>query len=172
MVGLANRIALVLGWNGPFYPLYVAAVAGWQGMPWLLLTICASPFFLAVPFVARRAPTVARVMLAVAGLGNTILCTWVMGESAGIALFLIPCGTLAGAVFRRDEKRFLLPLLAAPLVAYVALRGRLTPPHVYDAAAAQSLLSMNALSVGCLTVFMGYLIATTDRIVTPPAPTP
>lgn len=52
-VQTANTVALVVGSNGPFYPLYVWWLVPETGLiP--LLTMLATPFFLAVPLVKRR----------------------------------------------------------------------------------------------------------------------
>lgn len=90
LAATGNLVALVLAGNAPFYPLYVAFVAGTGGMPWLLLTLLSFPFFLAVPALARIQSRLGRVALALMTTGNTVFCTWVLGEPSGIELFLLP----------------------------------------------------------------------------------
>ena len=55
---VANAIALIVGWNGPFYPLYVVALAGAGVGPAVALTALSTPFFLAIPALARRSSRV------------------------------------------------------------------------------------------------------------------
>jgi len=47
---------LVLAGNTPFYPQYLAAVAGADGMPWPFMTLFVFPFFLMVPAISRHHP--------------------------------------------------------------------------------------------------------------------
>jgi hypothetical protein len=159
-VATGNLVALVLGWNTPLYPLWLRWAAGPQAMPWGLLTLCVLPLFLAVPLLARRHATLARVMLPLVGLANTLFCTWLLGEASGTELFLLPCLLLPGLLFSRAELSFLLPLLGAPLVAYYALHGRYPPPPVaWSAEASAGMVALNAGSVGCLMAFFALLVA-------------
>lgn len=56
LAAAGNKVALVLAGNTPFYPLYLAAVAGADGMPWPLMTLFVFPFFLMVPAISRHHP--------------------------------------------------------------------------------------------------------------------
>ena len=59
MAKVAGTVALVVASNQPFYPLYLYAIVGNQAWPaWL--TLLTTPFFLAVPAVARRYPLAGR----------------------------------------------------------------------------------------------------------------
>jgi hypothetical protein len=163
LTATANLVAVVIAWNTPFYPLYVWWAAGASGMPWTLLSLCSLPFFAAIPAIARRSSRAGRIALPVIGTVNTLFCTWLLGEPAGEQLFLLPCATLGAMLFRPGERLPMFALAILPLVAFVALEGHYpAPPHRYDAAQYQALLSMNALSVGCLTVFLGLLFARRD----------
>jgi hypothetical protein len=160
LVSTASLIALVVAWNAPFYPLYVWAVAGAGGMPWALATTASLPFFGAVPFVARRFPLAARIMLPLVGTINTAWCSVLLGQAAGEELFLIPCGMIAVLLFRPRERLLMAVVAAAPLAAHLLLAGRYpVPPHVYTVAQYASLTSMNAISVAMLTAFVGFLFA-------------
>jgi hypothetical protein len=55
----------------------------------------ATPLFLAVPLLARRAPWVGRFILWLVGTTNTVWCTKLFGPSSGIEIFLLPCTALA-----------------------------------------------------------------------------
>lgn len=160
LAAAGNKVALVLAGNTPFYPLYVAVVAGTDGMPWLLMTLFVFPFFLMVPAISRRHPFLGRVTLALAGVINTVFCTWLLGERSGTGLFLIPCATLASLLFGEGERRWMLPLAALPLCAYIFLHGNYgTPPYLYRDDAYAALFSMNAASVGTLSIFLGIVFS-------------
>jgi hypothetical protein len=159
-VATGNLVALVLGWNTPFYPLWLRWAAGAEALPVGLLTLCVLPLFLAVPPLARRRPTLGRLWLAIVGFGNVIFCTWLFGEASGTELFLLPCLLLPGLLFSRSEWPFLLPLLGAPLVAYYALHGHYPPPpQAWSADASAGMFALNAGSVGCLMAFFALLVA-------------
>jgi hypothetical protein len=160
LAAAGNKVAMVLAGNVPFYPLYVVGLAGSEGMPYLLMTLLVFPFFLAVPAISRRHPRLGRVTLSLAGLGNTVFCTWLLGENSGTELFLIPCITLASLLFSAGERPLMLVLAALPLGAYVGLHGHYgIPPYRYADDGYRALLSMNAISVGTLSIFLGIVFS-------------
>jgi hypothetical protein len=157
-VAAANLVALVLAWNTPFYPLYLWGSAGAGILPGGWLTLCVFPVFLSVPKATRRWPLSGRVLLVLAGTGNTLFCTWLLGEASGTQLFLVPCVSLAALLFRRAERVPLFGLLALPIVAGVALNGRYpVSPFVCAAASCSGIVWLNAVSVGILAAFLGVL---------------
>ena len=160
LAAAGNKVALVLAGNTPFYPLYVAWLAGLDGWPWLLLTQLVFPVFLAVPAIARQNPRLGRVTLCLAGTANTVFGTWLLGQQAGVELFLVPCATLASLVFGAGERALMLVVAGLPLAAYYFLHGHYgAPPHLYAADAYSALLSMNAVSVGTLSIFLGIVFS-------------
>ncbi len=160
LTATANLVAVIIAWNTPFYPLYVWWAAGASGMPWALLSLCSLPFFAAVPAISRRSSLAGRIALPVIGTVNTLFCTWLLGEPAGEQLFLLPCATLGAMLFRPAERVPMLGLAVLPLIAFAALQGRYpAPPYKYEPVQYHALLSMNALSVGCLTIFLALLFA-------------
>jgi hypothetical protein len=169
-VAMANFVALVLAWNTPFYPLYLLGAAGKGIWSAAWLTLCSFPFFLSVPAVTRLNPFWGRVLLVVTGTGNTLYCTWVLGEASGTQLFLLPCVTLAALLFRRDERRALVCLLAMPIAAWLALDGRypVSPFVCSGGHACRAILWLNGFSVAVLTAFLGWLA--TGLSETGPAP--
>jgi hypothetical protein len=159
-VATGNLVALVLAWNTPFYPLWLRWAAGAEAWPWGWLTLAVLPLFAAVPLLARRRPIAARLLLAGASLGNVLFCTWLLGEASGTELFFLPCLLLPGLLFARRDFFILLPLLAAPFLAYWALHGRYPPPPVaWSADASAGVFALNAGSVGCLMAFFALLVA-------------
>ena len=157
-VAAANLVALVLAWNAPFYPLYLRGAAGATISEGAWLTLCAFPVFLAVPAMTRWHDTWGRVLLVTAGTGNTLFCTWLLGEASGTSLFLLPCITLAALLFRRSEAWTLFPLLALPIVTGMALSGRYPfSPFACAGAACLAIVWLNAVSVAILLAFLGVL---------------
>ncbi len=159
-VATGNLVALVLGWNTPFYPLWLRWAAGPEAFPLGWLTLIVLPLFLAVPPLARRHPTLGRLLLALVGFGNVVFCTWLLGEASGTELFFLPCLLLPGLLFSRADWPFLLPLLGAPLGAYYLLHGHYqAPPQAWSPAASAGMFALNAGSVGCLMAFFALLVA-------------
>jgi len=160
LTAAGNKVALVLAGNTPFYPMYVVGLAGSDGMPALLMTLFAFPVFVMVPAISRRYPLLGRATLSLAGTVNTVFCTWLLGERSGTELFLIPCITLASLLFGGGERFLMLLLAALPLGAYILLHGYFgTPPHIYQDGAYSALFSMNAISVGTLSIFLGIVFS-------------
>ena len=160
LAAAGNKVALVLAGNTPFYPMYVIGLAGSGGMPALLMTLFAFPVFAMVPAISRRYPLLGRAMLSLAGSVNTVFCTWLLGEKSGTELFLIPCITLASLLFGAGERFWMLILAALPLGAYILLHGHYGRPlHLYPDDAYAALFSMNAVSVGTLSIFLGIVFS-------------
>ena len=157
-VAAANLVAMVLAWNTPFYPFYARAAGGMGMWPGAWLTLCVFPVFLAVPAVTRHWPYWGRVLLVTIGIGNTVFCTWLLGEASGTQLFLLPCITLAALLFRREERAALFGLLVLPVILGVALNGRYpVSPFVCSGVGCAGLVWLNGFSVAVLTAFLGVL---------------
>jgi len=170
LAAAGNKVALVLASNTPFYPIYVATLAGTGGMPWLLLTLLVFPLFVLIPAISRHHSLLGRLALVLTGTTNTVFCTWLLGEQSGTELFLIPCITLASLLFSVKERRWMLPLAALPLGAYYFLHGSYgTPPYLYSDAGYSALFVMNAVSVGTLSIFLG-IVFSAEYAVSKPAP--
>jgi hypothetical protein len=161
---MANLIAMVVGWNGPFYPFYVIALAGWNVAGPALLTTFAAPFFLAIPALARRSSRAARLALPVLGTVNTLWCIKVLGTSSALELFLLPCVALSALLYRRDER---VLLLAAASTAFMAnfLPDRIFGTPIIDLSmtAARHLAALNEYSVLALAFLMAWRFATLLR---------
>jgi len=173
-VEMANVIAMVLAWNTPFYPLYLLGAAGAAMQPGAWFTLAVFPVFLAIPAITRRSPFAGRVLLAGAGLVNTVWCTWLLGEESGTQLFLLACIALVPIIFRQGERFAFLGFLALPIVWALASHGRYpASPFACQGAACESLVWLNAFSVSCLSAFLalmtGKLLATGEPAVSQPA---
>lgn len=158
LVATANLVALVVLWNQPFYPLYVYWAVGPDIAP-TFYTFLSTPFFLAVPALARINSRAGRALLPLAGIGNTVLSAKVFGIASGVEIFLLPCVLLGFVLFRPGERVIAIGIAVVGMLAFTVLHGRYgAPVHLYSAEEYASFLKMNALSAGTLTAFIGLLV--------------
>ena len=155
----AGIIAIVVASNQPFYPLYLHAAVGsaaWSA--WL--TLLSTPFFAAVPAVARRHSAAGRVMLPLVGVANTVLSVKLLGVASAAQLFLLPCLLLGAMLFRPNERSFMALVFLATFLAYFTLDGSLgSALNVFSPEEYQSIVTVHAASVAALTVFIGLLFS-------------
>ena len=156
----ANWIAIVVAWNQPFYPLYLWAVVGADKIAPSFLTFLSTPFFLAVPAVARRHPMIGRLMLPMTGIANGIVSTKAFGTGSGVEIFLIPCALIGAALFRPSERTAGLAVIAFGAgVYFIPDRFYGLPLAAYSAADNAAMVGLNALSAATLIVFIGLLLS-------------
>lgn len=163
----ANLVALVVAGNGPFYPMYVLALIGWDhGGAWL--TMLASPCFALVPALSRRWPRGGRAALPLVGVVNTVWCAVLLGTASAVGLFLLPCIVLAALLFRDDE-RGLMWWVMGLAVAAVAWLTEFPLSGLMDLTEAQAaaLARLDAISVATLSGFVALQMARV--LVTSPA---
>jgi hypothetical protein len=153
LAAATNFIALCVASNQPFYPLYVWRLVGDDG--WVsFLTFLSTPFFLAVPAVARRSSLAGRIMLPIVGIANTILSVKAFGAASGVELFLCPCAMIAGMALRSQERVIMLAVIGMALAAFALPHDRLGAPlHLFSTEECARFLSLNAWSVAGLTAF-------------------
>ena len=154
----ANFIALVIAWNGPFYPLYIVALAGWPGAQ-LLLSMLATPCFFAVPWLGRHYPAAGRAALPLIGTANTLWCTKLLGAACGVGLFFLPCLVLAALLFRRRERWIGGIVLVIALAAFLVPGSRLAPILVFAPEDAARLANLNLISVALLLALIALQLA-------------
>lgn len=148
----ANGIALLVGSNGPFYPAYVWFLAPQAGLA-VLATMAASPFFLAIPWLARRHAAAARAALPLVGIANTVWTAALLGTGTSVDAFLFPCLVLAALCWRERKAMFLV--LGAGLLAQQALlRWPWAAISGLDAGGQAALVALNGTSVGALLAFI------------------
>jgi hypothetical protein len=155
----SNLVALVVAGNGPFYPLYVLALIGWDnGGVWL--TMLASPLFALVPALSRRNASAGRAALPLIGIVNTAWCSVLLGSASGVGLFLLPCIVLAALLFRGDERWLMWLVVGFSVAALVWLTEfptaglmRLTEPEL------AALARLDAISVATLSGFVALTLA-------------
>ena len=157
---LANLVALLIVSNQPFYPLYVYWLVG--APAWVtLVSFLSTPFFFAVPAVARRNALAGRVLLCVTGTLNTVLCVWAVGEASGVGMFYFACILIGVLLFRASERAVMAICAGLPVAAFWFLRHRLGAPlHTFSADEYSSLVTLHAVSVGSLIAFVGYKAST------------
>lgn len=157
MVAACNTIALVVASNQPFYPLYVYWAVSDHVWP-TFFTFLSTPFFLAVPAVARQYSRTGRALLPIAGIANTILSAQVFGPASGVEIFLIPCALIAATFFRASERFVAFVLIGAVLLVYLGLDGSYgAPVHIYTGSEYKAFVRLNAMSAGTLSVFVGLI---------------
>lgn len=159
LTAASNRLALIIASNQPFYPLYAAWLTG-EASPLLALTFLSTPFFLAAPWVTRRAPQLGRLYFPAVGAINTFFCAYVFSARSGVEIFLAPCLVIAALSCRAAERRALAAYLTALLGAFLLLHGAYPDP-LYTASAAQydALLSLNAYSAAILSVIAAWMFS-------------
>jgi hypothetical protein len=149
---MANTVAMVVGANGPFYPLYVWWLLPEAGLV-SLLTMFATPFFLSVPWISRRNGLAGRIALVVVGLANTVWCTALLGPATGVGLFVLPCLMLAGLVWA--QRAALFALLGLGLAAQqVVLRW---PWPALSGLALEHQAALYVLNASSVAMLLGFL---------------
>lgn len=158
LTAACNRIALLVASNQPFYPLYLWWIVGgdWRVACW---TFISTPFFAAVPAIARRNPLAGRIMLPLTGIANGMLSTKAFGEASGVGLFLIPCGLIACLAFRRNEQRAVAVLVIATIAAGLVQGHYGTPFGHFDASEYAHFLRLNAMSVAALSAMIVWTLS-------------
>jgi hypothetical protein len=158
-VAASNAIAVMVGANGPLYPVYVWLLVGQHFWP-SLLTLLSSPLFCLVPAVARRSSLAGRAMLPVVGITNTLICVKALGEPSEVVLFLLPCIVIPALTMRARERALQLILVSLPSLIYLLGKGHYGAPlYPYTAQQSAALASLNTTSVMGFTGFLGLIFA-------------
>lgn len=158
-VAAANAIALLVASNQPFYPLYLSWLVSADVTPaWF--TFLSTPFFLAVPAVARWNSIAGRALLPLVGIGNTISSAWLFGVPSAVEIFLIPCAVIALLVFRPTERLIGFALAGMALAAFLLLHDAYGLPLArYSAQEYAALARLNVVSASMLTGFVALLFS-------------
>jgi hypothetical protein len=155
---LAGKVALVVASNQPFYPLYLHWIVGTAAWPaWF--SLLSTPFFLAVPALAKRHSFAGRALLVLAGVGNTVFCVKLFGTLSGVELFLLPCALLGTVLFRPDERLKSAIVAALPFIVYLLVDADLGQPVMVTSDYAR-LIALNGMSVAALIALIGLLCST------------
>lgn len=156
---LANSVSLLVASNQPFYPLYLWWLVGGNVAP-AFYTFLSTPFFLAVPAVARVSTVAGRALLPLAGIANTILCAKLFGVQSAVEIFLIPCGVLALLLFRPNERMVSFGLVGLCFATFLFLHGSYGQPSVaYTTEQYGSLTRLNAVSATALTALVAFMFS-------------
>ena len=152
-------VAWVIALNKPFYPLYVWYLVG-NGVPVSRATMIAAPFFLAIPFLARRSAFAARLALPLVGTLDTLFETKLFGTGSGTELFLAPCIMLVALSFRATEMWWQRGLAVLVFAAFVFSRNFIGAPlHIWSDADLSTLLNLNSFAVASLMAFIALRYA-------------
>ena len=151
-----NKIALILAWNGPLYPVYVLALIGHDALPWSLLTLLVSPFFYALPWLSRQSSLAGRIALPIVGAVNTIWCMKLFGPDSGVGAFLYPCIMLAAMLYRHSE-RWLMLALVALTVALEFLPASFLGAPIMTLTPVES-AHLDALNAGSVAFLLGFIV--------------
>ncbi len=149
--------------NKPLYPVMIWWIVG-GGIEASLTTLIAAPLYAAVPFLAGRAPLLARAATPSIGLVDTLLATKVFGRGSGTELFLFSCGLLASLSFRSQEVWWARGLIGLIFAGFIAVRlggGSALYPLPPDQLG--RLLEVNIFSAASLFAFIGLRFASASR---------
>ncbi len=157
-------VAWILFINKPIYPLYVwylvdhaAAVS--------LASVIAAPFFLAIPFLARRSPFLARLALPLVGTLDTFFETRLFGTASGTELFFAACIMLVALNFHTHEKKWQCGMAIFVFAVFLLSRNWAgVPLHAWSSNELAALLNLNALAVASLMAFLALRYAGVERL--------
>jgi len=156
-------IAWVIVLNKPFYPVYVWYLVG-NGAEASLSTLLSVPFFLAIPFLARRSSLAARIALPLIGTVDTLFETKVFGPASGTELYLTACIMLVALSFREEEKWEQRLMAVLVLAVFIVSRNMIDAPlNVWSASELKTLFNLNVVSVASLLTFIALRYAGIPR---------
>ncbi len=158
----SNNIALFVAASQPFYPIYVWWIVGADAWP-TLFTLLSTPFFLAVPALARANSVAGRALLPLAGIANTAGTALALSPASGVMLFLGPVMMIAVLQFRRPQRWLGLTICALAGAAYLAVDA-LAPAGLVAIPAAEMarLVTLHAISAASLIVIGAMQFAADD----------
>jgi len=149
-------VAWVIFLNKPFYPLYVWYLVG-NGVTASLGTLISAPFFLAIPFLARRSPLAARMALPLVGTFDTLFETKLFGQGSGTELFFAACIMLAALSFKAEEKWWQRCMAGLFFAVFAFSRSYIGQPlHVWTDGDLAILFNLNAFAVASLMAFIAF----------------
>ncbi|WP_312407421.1 hypothetical protein [Rhizobium sp.] len=152
-------IAWVICLNKPFYPVYVWYLVG-DGVVASLGSLLAAPVFLAIPFIARHSPVIARISLPIVGAFDTLFETRLFGKSSGTELFFGACIMLAAVSFHSQEKWIQRSVAALVFAVFLLSRHTGGPPlHGWSDADLAIFLDLNVFAAACLMAFIAIRYA-------------
>lgn len=152
-------VAWVLLINKPIYPLYVWYLVD-HGAAVSLASVIAAPFFLAIPFLARRSPFLARLALPLIGTLDTFFETRLFGTASGTELFFGACIMLAVLNFHAHEKWWQRGMAVFVFAIFALSRNWAGAPfHIWSSVELAALLHLNAFAVASLMAFLAFRYA-------------
>lgn len=154
LVAGANWVAILVATSQPFYPLYVWWSVSDTVWP-VFFTWLSTPFFAAVPAVARINPSAGRALLTLTGVANTLMAAKLFGVASGVELFLLPTITTAFVFFRTRWFGYAVSAALALVFLFARDLYGFSPVHAWTAEELAAFVTLNAMSAGGLTVVLG-----------------
>ncbi len=168
LTAASMTIAWTIVGNKPFYPLYVWWLIDKDAAIVSLWTVVATPFFLALPFLARRSGFAARIGLVVVGLADTAFASLMLGAGTGAVFFFFPCLMLAGLCFARAEKWPARALAALGFIAFAFLaKFGGAGVHGWTTSEAKTLADLNLYCAIALSAFIALRFSDVPRSTSP-----
>lgn len=147
-------VAWVIVANKPFYPPTIWWLVG-NGVEAAWWSVLSMPFFLAIPFIAKKSPLAARIALPVIGTVDTVFETKLFGTASGTELFFAACIMLVALSFRATEKLWQIGLTGFVFAGFLTTRYLAGDAlHVWSAQDLAKLFNLNAFAMACLTAFI------------------
>jgi hypothetical protein len=157
-------VAWVIILNKPFYPLYVWYLVDADAAVASLVTLLSLPFFLAIPFLAKKSHLAARLALPLVGTLDTLFETAMFGHASGTEFFFAACIMLAAISFRADEKLWQYATAILVFIAFFCSRTFLGAGlQSWSADDLATLLNLNAFSAAGLMAFIALRYAGMSR---------
>lgn len=157
-------VAWVIIGNKPFYPFYVWWLIGREAALVSLWTLVATPLFAAVPFLAGRAPHLARLVLVLVGIADTAFASLMLGAGTGAIFFFFPCLMLAVLCFFTGEAWRTRVTAALAFVAFALLaKFGGAGVHGWTTEEARTLSSLNLYCAIALSAFIALRFSTVSR---------
>jgi hypothetical protein len=153
LVAASNLIAVIVALDQPFFPVSVRWLVG-NDHGASFITLFSTPFFLAVPAVARLSSLAGRAMLPIVGICNTLASAQAFGAASGVELFLCPCAMIAGMSLRYSERIAMLAIVGFALGGFVLLHdSAVEVSTLFSSVEYATFVSLNVWSVAALIVF-------------------
>lgn len=163
LVRANNVLALLVASNQPFYPFYVRFMAGDDGGA-SFITLLSTPFFVAVPTLARLSRSAALAAVPVIGLVNGMFATKALGAAAGIELFAIPCMLVALLGSDRRSWAIVMSAAVAALAVYAAVYATTDGSWAgFGAVAHSSVYRLHLVSIVFLSLYIVYALGAARR---------
>ncbi|MCD2173473.1 hypothetical protein [Rhizobium sp. C4] len=156
LTSAAMSVSTVIALNKPIYPLYVWWLAP-DALKASLWTAASLPLWIALPFLARKNPYLARVSLVAVGAIDTAAIGMALGDGTGAWLFLFAALMLAAMSFEAAEVWTRRIAIASVFVVFALSYGRfpIGLAGAFSPESVATLFKLNAFGAAALLAFIG-----------------